>query len=63
MAGKTFNLHKVVLVSFKRPTVEGLEVNHINRDKGNCRLDNLEWLTPDANKKHWWSVPAARSRL
>ncbi len=40
--------HKLVLEAFtgKHP---GLEVNHIDHDKGNNRLDNLEWCTHAEN--------------
>jgi hypothetical protein len=35
------------------PNLDNLpEVNHIDRDKKNCRWDNLEWTTHFGNIKH-----------
>jgi hypothetical protein len=34
------------------PTPEGYEINHKDRNKGNPRLDNLEFVTHPENIKH-----------
>lgn len=34
------------------PSVKGLEVNHLNFDRSDCRLSNLEVVTPSQNKSH-----------
>ena len=47
---KNYKIHRLVLESFN--PVEGMEkldCNHIDEDKSNNRLDNLEWLTRKEN--------------
>lgn len=49
---KVENLHRVVAKTFI-PNPEGLpEVNHIDGNKGNNRVDNLEWVTSKDNSLH-----------
>lgn len=48
-----FRLHRLVLSTFS--PVEGMErlqVNHIDENKENCRLDNLCWMTAKENNNH-----------
>jgi DNA-directed RNA polymerase II subunit RPB2 len=43
---KTFNIHNLVAEHFlKKPTNKGYVVNHIDEDKLNNNLDNLEYIT------------------
>lgn len=49
---KRILLHRLVASCFLGP-VEGLEVNHKDRDPLNCHVLNLEILTPSQNQKHW----------
>ena len=47
---KTVLLHRLVLSTFAPiDGWESLEVNHIDEDKSNCRLSNLQWMTPKEN--------------
>lgn len=57
--GRNFLVHQLVAKAFlgKSPTT-GAPVNHIDFDRSNNRIDNLEWTTPRANMAH--SRDAAR---
>lgn len=50
---KTFRVHRLVLLAF-RPVKNSreLEVNHIDGNKINNCLENLEWCTSSENQKH-----------
>ena len=41
----TLIVHRVVLSMFRGPCPEGLECRHLDGDKDNNNLDNLEWGT------------------
>lgn len=43
------NIHRLILSAFKPNTNSKLEVNHINEDKLDNRLSNLEWVTSKQN--------------
>lgn len=50
---KTFQLHRLVLMTFKPiDNMKNLEVNHIDGDKNNNKLSNLEWCTGSFNVRH-----------
>lgn len=50
---KGISIHGAVAKSFLGDqTIYGLEVNHIDGNKENNRLDNLEWVTRSENIKH-----------
>lgn len=48
---QTFRLHRLVMMAF-RPVkgMENLEVNHIDGNKMNNCLENLEWCTSSENQ-------------
>ena len=48
---KTLHVHRVVLLTFN-PIVQEKQVNHIDGNKFNNRLENLEWCTDSENKIH-----------
>lgn len=47
-----FLIHRLVLQTFKPNDNDKLVVNHIDRNKLNNDLDNLEWLTQSENIRH-----------
>lgn len=47
--GKMFYIHRLVWITFNGEIPEEYEVNHINEDKTDCSLDNLNLLTHKAN--------------
>ena len=46
---KSFSVAKIVYESFNGTVPEGMQVNHINEDKHDNRLENLNLMTPKEN--------------
>ncbi len=46
------DVHRLVLGAFIGECPEGSEANHLDGNKPNNRLDNLEWVTPSENMLH-----------
>lgn len=44
--------HRLVWETFRGPIPRGFHINHLDGDKHNPRLDNLECVTPGRNLKH-----------
>lgn len=50
---KVFRIHRLVIEHFGSKAPSPIhQVNHIDGDKGNNRIDNLEWVTPKENTNH-----------
>lgn len=49
---KRFNIHRLVASTFLFRPSNDLVVNHIDGDKWNNHISNLEWVTPGENTKH-----------
>lgn len=49
--GRTYYVHRLVCEVFHGPPpAPDAEADHRDRDRSNNRADNLQWLTPAANK-------------
>lgn len=60
---KTFKVHRLVLMAFcPIDNPEKKEVNHIDGNKKNNCLDNLEWCTSSENQKHAFKTGLQHAR-
>ena len=52
-AGRNFLVHRLVMASFHgQPQSAGMHVNHLDGNRGNNHLSNLEYATPSQNVLH-----------
>jgi hypothetical protein len=56
---KYYYVHRLVLLTWKGPCPEGMEVDHRNYDTSDNRLSNLRYVTPKENcstrRKHGYT--------
>lgn len=52
MTHKQRSVHRIVALTFLPPVEGKLHVNHIDGNRLNNSLDNLEWCTPQENVEH-----------
>ena len=58
--GKQFYVHRLVATAFIPRSSSKLEVNHINGDKADNSVSNLEWCTKSENQRHSYRVLGRR---
>jgi len=60
---RTFRAHRLVLMAFKPvENMDKLEVNHIDGNKKNNNLSNLEWCTTSENQKHAFKIGLQKAK-
>lgn len=60
---KTFRLHRLVMLAFKPiENSKDYEVNHIDGNKLNNKLENLEWCTSSENQQHAFRTGLQKAR-
>lgn len=58
---KAFNVHSLVARAFLgEPPFDKAQVNHINGDPRDNRLENLEWVSPSQNLQHSYDIGLRR---
>lgn len=61
--GNIVYVHRIVAQTFLDAPLKGFEVNHIDKNKSNNHLDNLELVTHSQNLLHHYNTPDPQERF
>ena len=56
-------VHRLVLETFVGPCPDGMECDHVNRNRSDNRLQNLRWIPHNENQRNTVNNSRCRSRL
>jgi hypothetical protein len=60
LGGRKYTVAHLVLLSWRGPRPDGMEVDHINGNPGDDRLSNLRYCTPADNLANAWRTGRVR---
>ena len=61
--GKNAIVHRLVWTTFNGPIPEGLQINHLNENKSDNRLENLSLCTPKENTNYGTGIERSHKQL
>ena len=53
---KTFYVHHLVAEAFLGPRPPNMQINHLNGNKHDNRVENMEYCTPSQNTQHAYDI-------
>ena len=56
LGGRAWMIHRLVWQHFRGPIPPGYQINHIDGNKSNNAIGNLELVTPSENARHAWGM-------
>jgi hypothetical protein len=60
---KSYFVHRLVAYTYMKKPVDKTEINHINGNKLDNRLENLEWCTSSENQQHAFRLGLQKGRI